>query len=380
MQLTALQLLHFKNWPEADLAFCSGVNCLLGDNGSGKTNVLDAVHYLCLTKSYFNPIDQYNIAHGAEHMLVSGTFERRGEVEVVACGVQRGVKKTMRRNDKAYDRLSDHIGRFPAVMIAPDDASIIHEGSDARRKWMDSVVCQLDRPYLQQLVDYNKALTQRNNLLRYFAENRVWDVAMLEPWTEQMIPTARAIRARRSAFVAAFNPMFERVYAELSGRKEQARVVYKTHVPDEDEAARAMWRGAEADDRRLRRTTVGVHKDDLVFELDGHPLKRMGSQGQQKSFLIALRLAQLAFMEAATGVKPILLLDDIFDKIDDKRVAALMDLVTRDEVGQVFITDTSLGRIPDLFREAGADVRVFEVVRGAAERVDLAQPTGPEKP
>ncbi len=380
MQLTALQLLHFKNWPEADLAFCSGVNCLLGDNGSGKTNVLDAVHYLCLTKSYFNPIDQYNIAHGAEHMLVSGTFERRGEVEVVACGVQRGVKKTMRRNDKAYDRLSDHIGRFPAVMIAPDDASIIHEGSDARRKWMDSVVCQLDRPYLQQLVDYNKALTQRNNLLRYFAENRVWDAAMLEPWTEQMVPTARAIRARRAAFVAAFNPMFERVYAELSGRKEQARVVYKTHVPDEDEAARAMWRGAEADDRRLRRTTVGVHKDDLVFELDGHPLKRMGSQGQQKSFLIALRLAQLAFMEAATGVKPILLLDDIFDKIDDKRVAALMDLVTRDEVGQVFITDTSLGRIPDLFREAGSDVRVFEVVSGAAERVDLAQPTGLENP
>ena len=376
MQLTALQLLHFKNWQEADLAFGPGVNCLLGDNGSGKTNVLDAVHYLCLTKSYFNPTDQFNIAHGHEHLLVSGTFHRKGETEVVSCGVQRGVKKTMRRNEKAYDRLADHIGRFPAVMIAPDDAAIIHEGSDARRKWMDSVVCQLDRPYLQQVLDYNKALTQRNNLLRYFAENRVWDPEMLEPWTEQMLPAALSIRARRAAFVESFNPLFERVYGELSGSREQARVTYRTHVPDEEEAARRQWAESALDDRRLRRTTVGIHKDDVVFELDGHPLKRMGSQGQQKSFLIALRLAQLAFMESATGVKPLLLLDDIFDKIDEKRVAALMDLVTRDGMGQVFITDTSLGRIPDLFRKAGAEVRVFEVSDGAARLVDLAPNPG----
>ena len=231
MQLTGLQLLHFKNWSEADLAFGPGVNCLLGDNGSGKTNVLDAVHYLCLTKSYFNPIDQQNIAHGEEHMLVSGSFLRKGEAEVVTCGVQRGVKKVLRRNDKPYDRLADHIGRFPAVMIAPDDSSIIHEGSEARRKWMDSVICQLDRPYLQRLLDYNKALIQRNNLLRYFAENRLWDPNMLEPWTEQMLPAALEIAAHRNAFIESFNPIFEKVYAELSGSREQARVVYKTHVP-----------------------------------------------------------------------------------------------------------------------------------------------------
>lgn len=366
MQLTALQLLHFKNWTEADLAFSPGVNCLLGDNGSGKTNVLDAVHYLCLTKSYFNPVDHYNISHGEELLLVNGTFERKGEVEVVSCGVQRGVKKTMRRNDKAYDRLADHIGRFPAVMIAPDDAAIIHEGSEARRKWMDSVVCQLDRPYLQHVLDYNKALAQRNNLLRYFAENRVWDRAMLEPWTERMLPSALVIRTQRQAFVEAFNPLFERVYGELSGSQEHAKVVYKSPVPASEAEARAKWLESEGDDRRLRRSTFGVHKDDLVFELNGHPVKRMGSQGQQKSFLIALRLAQLAFMEQATGVKPLLLLDDIFDKIDDKRVAALMGLVTRDEVGQVFITDTSLGRIPELFEAAGADVRVFHVSGGTA--------------
>lgn len=369
MQLTELQLLHFKNWTEVDLAFGPGVNCLLGDNGSGKTNVLDAVHYLCLTKSYFNPIDHYNIAHGEEHMLISGAFERHGEAEAVVCGVQRGVKKTMRRNDKAYDRLADHIGRFPAVMIAPDDAAIIHEGSEARRKWMDSVICQSDRPYLQQLLGYNKALTQRNNLLRYFAENRTWDASMLEPWTEKLIPAAIAIHARRAQFVADFNPLFEEVYAALSGQRERAQVVYRSHVPPTEDAVRAMWAAAESDDRRLRRTTVGTHKDDLNFELDGHPLRRMGSQGQQKSFLIALRLAQLTAMETATGVKPILLLDDIFDKIDEKRVAALMDLVTRKEVGQVFITDTSLGRIPHLFREAGADVRVYQIAAGTATPV-----------
>lgn len=369
MQLTGLQLLHFKNWEEVDLAFGPGVNCLLGDNGSGKTNVLDAVHYLCLTKSYFNPLDQHNIAHGEDHMLVTGTFERKGKVEHVSCGVHKGVKKTMRRNDKAYERLADHVGRFPAVMIAPDDATIIHEGSEARRKWMDSVICQSDRPYLQRLMEYNKALAQRNNLLRYFAENRTWDAGMLEPWTERMIPGAQEIRARREAFVQAFNPIFEGVYAALSGQRERAQVVYRTHVGEGEEQVRSMWKDAEADDRRLRRTTVGTHKDDLVFELDGHPLKRMGSQGQQKSFLIALRLAQLAFIEAATGVKPLLLLDDIFDKIDEKRVAALMDLVTKEEVGQVFITDTSLGRIPSLFQEAGADVRVYQIAQGTAQAI-----------
>ena len=234
---------------------------------------------------------------------------------------------------------------------------------------MDSVVCQSDRPYLQRLMEYNKALTQRNNLLRFFAENRTWDAGMLEPWTERMIPAALEIRARREAFVQAFNPLFEEVYAALSGQRERAQVVYRTHVAESEEDVRAMWKEAEADDRRLRRTTVGTHKDDLVFELDGHPLKRMGSQGQQKSFLIALRLAQLAFMEAATGVKPLLLLDDIFDKIDEKRVAALMALVTREEVGQVFITDTSLGRIPSLFQAAGADVRVYQIAQGTAHAI-----------
>ena len=364
MRLEHLHLVHFKNHAGADLNLGPQVNCFLGDNGSGKTNVLDAVHYLCFCKSYFNPIDAQNIAHGEPFMLVQGDFERLGTKERVSCGVQRGAKKQFKRNDKPYSRLAEHIGRFPAVMIAPDDAELIQGGSEIRRKWMDAVISQYDRAYLDALIDVNKALVQRNALLRYFAENRTFDAGLLAPWNTRIAPKAATIAKARRAFIDQFMPGFLSTYAEISGGAEEVGLSLTTHVSEDAEAIEASMLAAQDEDRRLRRTTVGVHKDDVVFTLGDHAMKRFGSQGQQKSFLVALRLAQLAFIEEATGVKPILLLDDIFDKIDEKRVEALMKRVTNGTFGQVFITDTHLGRIPDMFAATGADVRVFEVSQG----------------
>jgi DNA replication and repair protein RecF len=364
MRLEHLHLVHFKNHSGADVSLGPQVNCFLGDNGSGKTNVLDAVHYLCFCKSYFNPIDAQNIAHDQPFMLVQGDFERLGTSERVSCGVQRGAKKQFKRNDKPYPRLADHIGRFPAVMIAPDDAELIQGGSEVRRKWMDAVISQYDRAYLDALIDVNKALIQRNALLRYFAENRTFDAGMLAPWNARIAPKAALIAKARRAFIEEFMPGFLATYAEISSGAEQVGLELTTHVSKDATEIEARMLAAQDEDRRLRRTTVGVHKDDVVFTLGEHAMKRFGSQGQQKSFLVALRLAQLAFIEQATGVKPILLLDDIFDKIDEKRVEALMKRVTNGTFGQVFITDTHLGRIPDMFAATGADVRVFEVRQG----------------
>ena len=364
MRLEHLHLVHFKNHSGADVSLGPQVNCFLGDNGSGKTNVLDAVHYLCFCKSYFNPIDAQNIAHDQPFMLVQGDFERLGTSERVSCGVQRGAKKQFKRNDKPYPRLADHIGRFPAVMIAPDDAELIQGGSEVRRKWMDAVISQYDRAYLDALIDVNKALIQRNALLRYFAENRTFDAGLLAPWNARIAPKAALIAKARRAFIEEFMPGFLSTYAEISGGAEQVGLELTTHVSEDATEIEARMLAAQDEDRRLRRTTVGVHKDDVVFTLGEHAMKRFGSQGQQKSFLVSLRLAQLAFIEQATGVKPILLLDDIFDKIDEKRVEALMKRVTNGTLGQVFITDTHLGRIPDMFAATGADVRVFEVRQG----------------
>ncbi|MDA0912533.1 MAG: DNA replication and repair protein RecF [Bacteroidetes bacterium] len=368
MVLEHLHLHHFKNHKESNFEFGNEVNCLLGDNGSGKTNVLDAIHYLCHTKSYFNPIDGQNIAHEASHMLISGHFDRKEQQEKISCAVERGVKKIFRRNDKAYDRLADHVGLFPAVMIAPADSELVQEGSEMRRRWIDSVISQFDREYLTMLIGYNKALNQRNTLLRYFAENRRWDATALEPWDAQLVPLCVSICQKRAAFIEKFSPAFLSTYAEITKDAEAVGIEYASLVQPDEQAFAEQLRAAEGDDRKLRRTTVGIHKDDLMFMLGEHPLKRFGSQGQQKSYLIALRLTQLNYIQESTGVKPILLLDDIFDKIDDKRVESLMKWVTAGDVGQVFITDTHLGRIPEMFRETGASVRVFHVEKGVVEQ------------
>lgn len=370
MQLNSLHLIHFKNHLSGDLTFGKQVNCLLGDNGSGKTNILDALHYLCFCKSYFNPIDSQNISHGEAFMMIKGSFSHLGNEEIVSCGVKRGAKKVFKRNEKAYSRLLEHIGKFPAVIIAPDDSEIVRGGSEVRRKWMDGVISQFDRTYLEKLIDYKKAVTQRNNLFKYFAENRVWDPTLVEPWDARIAPNAVFIANSRNEFIKKFLSVFNQVYNEICGGGEEVSLDYISNVPDKEEEFLSLLENSREDDRRVRRMTCGVHKDDLAFKIGDYPLRKFGSQGQQKTFLVALKLAQLVFLEQATGVKPILLLDDIFDKIDDKRVRALMNRVTDGTFGQIFITDTHLGRIPEMFQSTGADVRVFEVIDGEVNTLE----------
>ena len=355
MHLIRLQLLDFKNHREVEMNLSSQVNCLLGDNGTGKTNVLDAVHYLGNAKGYFNPIDSQNIRHGQPSFMVEGTFVLEGdddrEEDRVACAVIKGQKKVLKRNGKAYGKLADHVGRYPVVMIAPADSALLHEGSEVRRKWMDQVISQYDRPYLDALIQYHHLVQQRNNLLRYFAENRTFDAEQLNPWDERMVPLAEAISVKRRAFIAEFEPEFQRIHALLCGERES--VGLSLHSLVEDGGFAEALEAALADDRRLRRSTVGIHKDDVDFRIGDHVLKRFGSQGQQKTFLLALRLAQVEHLARRVGRRPILLLDDIFDKIDAHRAGALMKVLGQARFGQVFISDTDQERIPALLGKAG---------------------------
>jgi DNA replication and repair protein RecF len=371
VHLQKLQLTDFKSHGEACLEFSSGVNCFLGDNGSGKTNILDAIHYLGNCKSFFNPIDSQNIRHGAEFMVIDGTFSLPDAaldggdgaaddiLDRVVCAVKRGQKKSFKRNEKQYAKLADHIGRYPVVMIAPSDAELIQGGSEVRRRLMDQIISTFDRPYLDRLMDYNRLLLQRNNLLRYFAENRKWDAAQIAPWNDRMVPLAQHIHQARKDFVSGFVGTFDGLHRELCGGREQVALEYSSSLFDGDFAG--QLEAATSKDRHLRRTTVGIHKDELSCTLSGHPIKRFGSQGQQKTFLLALRLAQVAYLERAVGRPPILLLDDIFDKIDQHRAGALMAHVSNSAFSQVILTDTALGRIPALLSEAGIVPRVFEI-------------------
>jgi DNA replication and repair protein RecF len=325
--------------------------------------VLDAIHYLSLCKSYFNAIDSQNVKYGEGFFLLQGRFSvGEDEEDKLSCGVQPGQKKQFRRNDKEYSRLADHIGKYPVVMLTPNDSDLIKEGSEERRRFIDSIISQYSRTYLDALLDYNRALNQRNNLLKYFAENSAFDADMLVVWDEQLIRHGEIIHDERKRFVEQFIPEFEALHAYISQRKEKVSLTYTTPLSEAPFAQ--LLAENHRRDVAARRTTVGVHKDDLDFLIDGNPIRRFGSQGQQKTYLIALKLAQFSFVEKAKGVKPLLLLDDIFDKIDDKRVAALMRLVSDGRFGQIFITDTGEDRIPKLFRDIGAEMRIFNVGEG----------------
>ena len=266
-------------------------------------------------KSYFNPVDSQNITHDEEYMMVKGEFDRLGEKEIISCGVKKGTKKVFKRNEKAYSRLMDHIGRFPAVIIAPDDAELIHGGSELRRRWLDMVISQYDNLYLEALVNIIKRLPKEIIYLSISSKIVGGIQKMIEPWNVKMTPLAVMIAEARRDFVARFTPVFNEVYKEISGGAEEVSFEYSTSVEGTVEDFASQLARAEEIDKRLRRSTVGVHKDDLVFKIREYPLKKFGSQGQQKTYLVALRLAQLAFLEEATGVKPILLLDDILIKL-----------------------------------------------------------------
>ncbi len=362
MHLKQLSLLNFKNYNEAELSFAPGVNAFVGSNGAGKTNLLDAMHYLSLCKSYFNPIDSQQIKQGADFFMINGVFEKDGQKEIIACGLKSNQKKQFKRNKKEYQRLADHIGLFPSVMISPYDISIIIEGSEERRRFIDNVISQTDNQYLDELITYNKTLVNRNALLKLIADTGKYDPALLEVYDDQLILSGDRIFQKRKAFMEVFTAVFNKHYQYISDDAEQVALVYESQLLNAD-FADLLKRSVERD-RVLERTTNGIHKDDLQFTIHGMPMKKFGSQGQQKSFLIALKLAQYSFLYEQKGYKPLLLLDDIFDKLDDNRTLKLMQMVSNNDFGQVFITDTSAERINRIFNNIGVQIAIFKVSKG----------------
>jgi DNA replication and repair protein RecF len=362
MYLQQLSVINFKNYAEAGLTFSEGVNVFTGNNGAGKTNLLDAIHYLSLCKSYFNPIDSQQIKQGTDFFIITGNFNKNGKQEAVACSVKRNQKKQFKRNKKDYQRLADHIGLLPLVMVSPYDISIIIEGSEERRKFIDNVISQTDNLYLDELITYNKVLINRNALLKSIADTGRYDPSLMEVLDEQLIVSGNRIFEKRKFFMEAFTAIFNQHYKFISDDAEQVELIYESQLLQNDFAG--LLKKSIEKDRVLERTTSGIHKDDLQFSIHGMPMKKFGSQGQQKSFLIALKLAQYSFLDRQNGFKPLLLLDDIFDKLDDQRVTKLMQMISNHDFGQVFITDTDVTRVKKIFTKIGVDIRLFKVKGG----------------
>ncbi len=362
MWLQKLSVLNFKNYSEAELNFSDTVNAFTGNNGAGKTNLLDAIHYLSLCKSYFNPIDSQQIRQGEDLFMIQGTFLKHDNNEVIYCGLKRSQKKKFKRNKKEYQRLADHIGLFPLVMISPNDISLIIEGSEERRKFIDNVISQTDGNYLDELIIYNRNLTNRNALLRQIAISGKYDPALMEIYDDQLVESGNRIFGKRKAFMQEFTGIFNKHYTYLCEDAEQVELIYDSPLFRED-FGMILKKNLERD-RILERTSNGIHKDELNFSIHGMVLKKFGSQGQQKSFLIALKLAQYTFLHKNKGFEPLLLLDDIFDKLDDARTTKLMKMVSDKDFGQIFITDTSRHRIEEIFKKIKVPVNIFDIEKG----------------
>ncbi len=362
MHLQNLHLVNFKNYDEADISFSKGINCFVGNNGVGKTNILDAVHYLSMCKSYMNVVDRQNIQFDQPFFVIQGDWIKDENTISIHCAVKVGAKKVFRRNKKEYEKLADHIGQYPAVMISPYDRDLISEGSDLRRKWMDGIISQFDRRYLDDLVKYGKVLAQRNALLKNMAEHRLFDRESIDVWNVQMVELGHRIYDKRKSFLEAFIPVFQKHYNAIGNESEQVELNYKSQL--NDTRLDQLLEEFERKDAHTRYSNAGTHKDDLLFEIKGHPVKKFGSQGQQKSFIIALRLAQYEWLKQKLGVTPVLLLDDIFDKLDRIRVNRLMTLVADNFFGQVIVTDTDEDRIREIFASNELECKIFHVENG----------------
>ena len=357
MILEKLSLINYKNIQTATLELSPKINCLIGQNGVGKTNVLDAIYYLSFCHSANNPMDSQVIRHGEEFFMIEGKYN---EDIAISCGFKRGSKKHFKRNKKEYKRLSEHIGLIPVVMVSPADTLLIDGGSEERRRLMDMVISQYDRSYIEHLNRYNKALLQRNTMLKADDEPNI-DVISL--WEEQMAMAGEQIYQRREAFVKEMVPIFQRFYETISGNREQVALNYVSHCqrgPLLEVIQRDRFK-----DRAVGYSLHGIHRDDLEIALGGHQMKREGSQGQHKTFVIALKLAQFDFLKRTnTKTTPLLLLDDIFDKLDAKRVEQIVSLVAGNEFGQIFITDTNRDHLDQILSASSHDYKIFFVEDG----------------
>ncbi len=364
MILRKLSIINYKNLVSATLDLSPKINCFIGHNGAGKTNVLDTVYYMSFCRSAHNPIDSQVIRHDQEFFVIEGDYlTDENEAESVYCGMKRGVRKHFKRNKKEYKKLSEHIGLIPLVMVSPSDTALIEGGSEERRRLMDMVISQYDRSYIDALTRYGKALQQRNSLLKMETEP---DSEILSIWEEQMAAEGEKIFAAREAFIEKFTPLFQEFYRNISGERENVEMTYTSHCrrgPLLDVIQRDRMK-----DRIMGYSLHGIHRDDLEFTLGGHQMKREGSQGQNKTFVVALKLAQFEFLKhTGRNTTPLLLLDDIFDKLDARRVEQIIRLVSGDGFGQIFITDTNRSHLDEILRNGSHDYKLFSVENGEVE-------------
>lgn len=360
MILQKLSIINYKNISEATLELSPKINCFIGQNGVGKTNVLDAIYYLSFCHSANNPIDSQVIRHGEDFFMMEGKYDWAVEPILISCAMKRGSKKHFKRNKKEYKRLSEHIGLIPIVMVSPSDTLLIEGGSEERRRLMDMVISQYDPDYIEVLNRYNKALQQRNTMLKAEEEP---DVEVINLWEEQMATTGEAIYQKRNAFIQEMGPIFQRYYETISGNQEKVSMTYTSHCqrgPLLEVIQRDRFK-----DRAVGYSLHGIHRDDLEFSLGGHLMKREGSQGQNKTFVISLKLAQFDFLKRTNAkTTPLLLLDDIFDKLDAQRVEQIVSLVAGDEFGQIFITDTNREHLDQILSASSHDYKIYYVDKG----------------
>ena len=371
MYLKNLVLTNFKNYESADMQFSPKINCFVGNNGVGKTNILDAVHYLSLAKSFFNNIDSISIRHGEDYFIIQGILERGGEDDQVYCAFQKQKQKVLKRNGKEYQKLSDHVGRYPVVMISPADSALISEGSEDRRRFMNKVISQYNSGYLDAVLSYNKALQQRNRLLKDFKLSGRFDPDMLSIWDSQLVRYGEYIFGQREMLVNELIPVFQEYYSLISSGKEKVSLTYKSHLSEGNFGN--LLTDTVAKDRFLEYTSTGIHKDDLIFTMNDFPVKLLGSQGQQKSYLVALKLAKFDYIRNKAGYPPIMLLDDIFDKFDAERVEQIISLVGNQRFGQIFITDTHSSRLHEILSSHNTDYRLFGI---SANKVEIRSHNG----
>lgn len=369
MFLQSIRLQNFKNYTDVQMEFCQHFNCLVGLNGSGKTNVLDAIHYLSNTKSAFNSIDAQNIRHEFDYFVVRGDVTKNDKSHHIHCSLKRKEKKSFKVDDCEYEKLSQHVGKFPVVLIAPNDDELIRETNETRRKFFDSIICQSNPAYLGELIQYNHLLKQRNALLKSYAIGGQVDKVLLDTYRLPMVKLALSIAETRNEFIDDFLPHFEANYNKLADHQDTVAIGYRSKALEEDFAA--LFKSSLEKDLITQRTNVGIHRDEYNFKISGYPIKKFGSQGQQKSLLISLKLAQYEFIKTILQIKPILLLDDIFDKLDDQRIKKLLDIIGGDQFGQLFITDAREERTRNLLVGKFAPLKVFGIDDGTVQSLDM---------
>ena len=361
MILEHLSIINYKNIREATLDFSPKMNCFVGQNGEGKTNLLDAIYYLSFCRSAFNPIDSQVLNHDSDFFVLDACYRHdHGDEEWVYCGMKRGTKKHFKRNKKEYKRLSQHIGLIPLIFVSPSDTLLIEGGSEERRRLMDVVIAQFDTSYIDSLNAYNKALQQRNALLKMDEEP---DPMLMDIWEQEMAQHGEALYHKRNAFIEEFIPVFQEIYSSISGNKETVALGYTSHC--QRGPLLDVIRRDRAKDRAVGYSLHGIHRDDLEMLLGGYPIRREGSQGQNKTYTLALKLAQFDFLRrTASTTTPLLLLDDIFDKLDAQRVEQIISLVSGPQFGQIFITDTNREHLDRILKCGNFDYRLFAVKAG----------------